>query len=148
LRAALAPLLLRAGDVDERTVGQRCADGLVALADLAMRTGELPDHGGEKPQVVAILPFADLKNELETGQSGPSMLNGFEITPRTARMLACDAGIIPAVLGGHGEVLDLGRKQATWSLAQRRALRIEDGGCRFPGCQAGLDRCRIHHEKH
>jgi Domain of unknown function (DUF222) len=148
VRAALAPLLERAGDIDERTVGQRCADGLVSLAELAMRTGQLPDHGGEKPQLVALLPFSDLMNDLETGHSGLATLNGFDITPRTARMIACDAGIIPAVLGSHGEVLDLGRKQPTWSLAQRRALRIEDGGCRFPGCQAGLDRCRIHHIDH
>jgi hypothetical protein len=47
-------------------------------------------------------------------------------------MIACDAGIIPAVLGGHGEVLGLGRRTPTWSPAQRRALRIEDGGCRWP----------------
>jgi hypothetical protein len=147
-QAALAPLLTKAGEIDERTAGQRRADALVAIADLAMRTGQLPDHGGEKPQLVATLGYRDLKNALETGPTGTASLNGIEITPRTARMLACDAGIIPAVLGSHSEVLDLGRKQPTWTLPQRRALRIEDKGCRFPGCQVGLDHCRIHHRDH
>jgi hypothetical protein len=146
--AALAPLLERAGTVDGRSVAQRCADGLVALAELAMRTGELPDHGGEKPQLVATLPYAELLDQVESAQPTHATLNGLPITPRTARMLACDAGILPAVLGGHGEVLDLGRKHPTWSLPQRRALRIEDGGCRFPGCQTGLNHCRIHHINH
>ena len=72
-------------------------------------------------------------------------MNGIPITPATARMIACDAAIIPAVLGGDSEVLDLGRKTRTWSPAQRRALRLEDKGCRWPGCQAPLQRCRIHH---
>jgi hypothetical protein len=62
--------------------------------------------------------------------------------------LACDAQIIPAVLGGRSEVLDLGRSTPTWSRAQRRARRIEDKGCTWPGCQTPLARCQIHHPKH
>jgi hypothetical protein len=148
LLTALTPLLERAGEVDDRSQGQRRADGLVALADLALRTGTLPEHGGEKPQLIATLGYHDLKAAIGATQSGQVTLNGVEITPATARMIGCDAGVIPAVLGSHGEVLDLGRRQATWSLAQRRALRIEDQGCRFPKCQAALDHCRIHHQQH
>ena len=33
------------------------------------------------------------------------------ISAGTARRLACEAGIIPAVLGGKSQVLDLGRKR-------------------------------------
>jgi hypothetical protein len=43
------------------------------------------------------------------------------ITPQTARRIACDADLIPAILGGDGSILDLGRSQRTWSTAQRRA---------------------------
>jgi hypothetical protein len=63
-------------------------------------------------------------------------------------MLACDAGIIPAVLGGASEVLDLGRKQRTWTTAQRRAARLRDGGCTWPRCQATLESCDLHHEQY
>jgi len=54
---------------------------------------------------------------------------------RTAQRIACDAAIV-AVLHhvGEGEPLRLGRKTRAISPAQRRALRIRDGGCRFPGC--------------
>jgi hypothetical protein len=145
VKAALAPLTTKAGPDDERTHAQRTADGLVSIAELAMNTGDLPEHGGEKPQVIVTIPESDLFARVEAIIGKPALLNGERITARTARMVACDAGVIPAVLGGHGEVLDLGRKTPTWSPAQRRALRIEDDGCRWPGCGKGLVECRIHH---
>jgi hypothetical protein len=129
---------------DNRWVTRR-ADALVDLARLALDFAGLPDHGGERPNVIVTIPFAELRDELAAGQVGNATLNGQPITPNTARMLACDANIIPAVLGGHSEVLDLGRSQRNWSTAQRRARRIEDNGCGWPGCQATLERCRIHH---
>jgi hypothetical protein len=94
----------------------------------------------------ANLPYDQLKAELES--TADALLNSLQVSPTTARMLGCDAGIIPAVVGSAGEVLDLGRKQPIWSLAQRRALQLEDKGCRFPGCQTGLEHCQIHHEQH
>jgi hypothetical protein len=61
--------------------------------------------------------------------------------------LACDAGVVPMVVGEQGEVLDVGRKTRTIPPAIRRALRRRDGGCRFPGCSQirWLD---AHHIKH
>ncbi|MGN6473101.1 MAG: HNH endonuclease signature motif containing protein, partial [Mycobacteriales bacterium] len=70
------------------------------------------------------------------------------ITPNTARMLACDAAIIPAVLGSDAEILDLGRATRTWTRAQRKAAKLRDRGCVFPRCQTGLDRCDLHHLDH
>ncbi len=62
-----------------------------------------------------------------------------------ARRIACDAGIIPAVLGGSSEVLDLGRAARTASPAQRRALALRDGGCTAPGCDRPPEWCEAHH---
>ena len=55
---------------------------------------------------------------------------GETISPGAARRLACEAGIIPAVLGGKSQVLDLGRKQ-TIRTAKPNAIvnTIEAGGC-------------------
>ena len=152
LKAALTPLTGKAGPEDARTGGQRMADALVTVAEVAMAAGGLPEHGGELPQVIVTINYAQLKAEIDArtdrladALTGPVTMNGLEITPNTARMIACDAQIIPAVLGGDSEVLDLGRKTRIWSAAQRRALRLEDKGCRWPGCQAPLERCRIHH---
>ncbi|PWD52298.1 hypothetical protein C8046_02395 [Serinibacter arcticus] len=50
------------------------------------------------------------------------------------RRLACDADVIPVVLGGGSELLDLGTKQRLVPAALRKALIARDGGCLFPGC--------------
>jgi hypothetical protein len=150
LHAALTPLLLPGGEHDPRSHPQRLADGLVTLAETALAAGRLPEHGGEKPHVVVTIDWASLHAQLDADPTATSMvsISGQPITPATARMIACDAAIIPAILGGDNEVLNLGRRQPTWSTAQRRALRLQDTGCRFPGCRAGLDRCQIHHITH
>ncbi|NUT37411.1 MAG: DUF222 domain-containing protein, partial [Hamadaea sp.] len=68
-------------------------------------------------------------------QVGAGLLDtGDLLTPATARRLACDALIIPAVLGGDGQVLDLGRARRLIDGPLRRALVLRDRGCAFPGC--------------
>lgn len=145
IKAALAPLLTKLGPDDERSAAQRMADGLVSIAELALRSHTLPELGGEPAQIIATLPASDLFASVSDIIGKTGLLNGQPVTITTIRKWACDAGIIPAVLSGDGEVLDLGRKTPTWSPAQRRALRIEDRGCGWPGCQEPLHRCRIHH---
>jgi hypothetical protein len=64
-------------------------------------------------------------------------------------MMACDAGIIPIVMNGRSEVLDLGRATRTWTRAQRNAAKIRAGGqCEAPKCQTPIERCDLHHEDH
>ncbi|GAA2757969.1 hypothetical protein GCM10009872_33290 [Actinopolymorpha rutila] len=64
----------------------------------------------------------------------------------TIRRMACDANIIPVVLGGNGEVLDVGMADRFFTEAQRRALAIRDGShCHFPSCQVPERRCVAHH---
>ena len=72
---------------------------------------------------------------------------GEPISPGQARRLACDAGIIPAVLGGKSQVLDLGRKNRFGSQAQRILKTIEQGGCEAEGCDAPPGMCHLHHHK-
>ena len=62
------------------------------------------------------------------------MAEGVLLGSDTVRKLACDAAIIPAVLGGDGEILDQGREQRLFTTAQIRALWLRDGHCTFPGC--------------
>jgi transcription elongation GreA/GreB family factor len=149
LRTALYPLSLKAGDVDERSPGRRRADGLTELARIAIRSGQLPETAGEPTQLSVITPLADLLAKLEAGDSYAATLNGAPITPNTARMWACDAGVIPIVLSGDSEILDLGRSTRTWTRAQRKAAKLRAGGhCEAPLCQATIERCELHHERH
>jgi hypothetical protein len=147
LRKALYPLALKAGEVDERTSRQRNADAVVELATLAMDAGQLPDTAGEPTQVTVLTHLTDLIAKLEAGDTCQAFLDGIALTPNTARMLACDAGIIPAVLGGNSEVLDLGRSTRVWSRGQRKAAKIRaNGHCESPRCLAAILRCDLHHE--
>lgn len=63
----------------------------------------------------------------------------------TARRIACDAGVLPAVLGSDSAVLDLGRHTRVVTTALRRALAIRDRGCRFPGCDVPPQWTDGHH---
>jgi hypothetical protein len=149
LSKALYPLSLKTGEVDERTPRQRTVDALVELARLSMNRGDLPETAGEPTQITVLAHLSDLTRQLEAGDVATSTLDGTPITPNTARMLACDAGIIPAVLGSNSEVLDLGRTTRTWTRAQRKAAKIRAGGhCESPKCRATIDRCDLHHEQH
>jgi hypothetical protein len=60
--------------------------------------------------------------------------DGSPVSAAEARKLACDAQIIPAVLGTAGQVLDVGRARRLIAGPIRRALVLRDGGCSFPGC--------------
>jgi hypothetical protein len=130
---------------DTRTSGQRAADALTDLAEQSLATSDVSETAGERAQLIVTIPFEEMLNGLGVRTLGHATLNGHPIAVATARMLGCDAGIIPAVLGGASEILDLGRSTRTWTTAQRRAARLRDGGCGWPDCQAPISRCHLHH---
>ena len=137
VRAALEPLC-RPVPGDERTPGQRRADALEDICRLALSTDELPDHGGDRPQVVVTVGYDTLVRQL-----GPGLLDtGETLSPEAVRRLACDAQIVPAVLDGTGQPLDLGRQRRLVTGALRRALVLRDGGCSFPAATDQPDGAR------
>ena len=70
------------------------------------------------------------------------------VGPETARRLACDADVLPAVLGARGEPLDIGRRTRVVPCALRRALILRDHHCAHPGCRRRARRCQAHHVEH
>jgi hypothetical protein len=52
---------------------------------------------------------------------------------------------VPAVLGGRGEVLDLGREQRFFSAAQIKALILHQRTCQAQGCEVPAAWCEAHH---
>lgn len=70
------------------------------------------------------------------------------ISPAEVRRLACDAGIVPMVLGTRSEPLDVGRMSYTVPDAMRRTLVFRDKGCAFPACNRRPERCQAHHVRH
>ncbi|WP_345411944.1 HNH endonuclease signature motif containing protein [Actinomycetospora chlora] len=74
--------------------------------------------------------------------------SGHAVDPATLRRWACDAEIIPMVLGSRSQPLDVGRTHRTAPDAIRRALHQRDQGCAFPGCHRRPRRCQAHHIHH
>jgi hypothetical protein len=130
LRTVLDPLTRPHGRHDDRNPGQRRHDALADICRLALRTGDLPDNGGEPPQLVVTTSYDPLVGQLTAG----TLDTGQELSAETVRRLACDAQILPAVLGGAGQLLDVGRQRRLFTGPLRRALVLRDGGCAFPGC--------------
>ncbi|SCL37966.1 protein of unknown function [Micromonospora rhizosphaerae] len=144
LRAALDPLTAPSGLDDTRSPGQRRHDALGDICRLALRTAELPEHGGDSAQMVVTTSY-----DAVVGQLGAGTLDtGLSLTPETVRRLACDAAILPAVLGGAGQVLDVGRQRRLIAGPLRRALVLRDRGCVFPGCDRPPRWCEGHQIRH
>ena len=126
---------------DGRTLPQRRLDALVGLAREALRADDGSVAGIDVTMLVTI-PLEALRSG-----TGAAWIDGVNapICAGTARRLAATADIIPVVLGGGSEPLDLGRSARLFSRAQRRALSIRDGGCLWPGCSAPPGWCEVAH---
>ncbi|WP_433118931.1 DUF222 domain-containing protein [Micromonospora sp. CA-246542] len=144
LRAAIDPLSAPSGPDDNRCAGQRRHDALADVCRLALRTGELPETGGDPAQLVVTTGFDGLTRQLGAG----TLDVGLRLTPDAVRRLACDAAVLPAVLGGSGQVLDVGRQRRLVTGPLRRALVLRDRGCAFPGCDRPPRWCAAHHIRH
>ena len=70
--------------------------------------------------------------------------------PKVDRMshLHCDPVISALVVDSLGTPLDAGRTIRLANQTQRRALKVRDGGCIFPGCTAPQQHCEAHHVQH
>lgn len=122
------------GPEDDRTARQRQHDALGELVDFGLtHMDSTSPVGGERPRIVITMTLDQLLGDVPNGWA--MLDSGAPISPETARRLACDADVVPAVLGSRGEILDLGRSSRTFSTAIRRAAKVRDGGrCAFPRC--------------
>ena len=84
---------------------------------------------------------------LTGGLAAATLDSGDRIAAHTARRLACEAGIVPVVLGGRREVLDQGRRKRLFTRAQRIALATRDRGCTAAGCHTAAWFCHAHHDQ-
>ena len=80
-----------------------------------------------------------------TGHAGGVTATGQVLSPASVRKLACQAGIVPALLGTDTEPLELGRAARYFTPGQKRALYLRDGGCTYPGCTMPAHWSDAHH---
>ncbi|UKA59752.1 DUF222 domain-containing protein [Arthrobacter sp. FW306-2-2C-D06B] len=144
-------------DLDRRSRPQKLLDGLVGACAVALSTGELPANGGLRPQVMVTIDYQDLLERLEhhahldrETPAGPRLGGGaatFQgpLHPSAIRKIACDADIIPVLLGSEGRVLDIGRTTRIFPPHIRKAIIARDQGCAFPDCTIPAPWCEAHH---
>lgn len=137
LEAAIGPLSRPVpepdGSPDRRPVWVRRAQALIEVCRRATAAGTSV-ASGLKSTLLVTMSLEDLRAGLRAGRAAGSSEAGTLLSARAVRRLACDAGLVPVVLGGESEVLDLGRLERLFSSAQVKALWLRDGGCTFPGC--------------
>src|SRR5262249_30831308 len=115
VQAALDPLAKPAaadqatGQKDPRSPARRRADAPGPGSRMLLDAGDLPTCGGLRPHLNVTIPFGDLA----AGIGVADLDSGSGLTAQAARRLACDAQVIPTVLGAHSEPLDIGRASYT-----------------------------------
>lgn len=125
------------------TPTMRRADALIAMVNHHLQQALAPTHGGDRPRVVVSVRYEQL---LDMAQNASGQLtSGETVTPSVLRRWLCDADILPVVLGGASQVLDVGRAQRLVTGPIRAALEQRDRGCVFPGCDKAPQNCHAHH---
>lgn len=135
---------------DPRDSGARLWDALVDTCQQLSDTDTLPRDHGARPRIMVLIDQASLRQQvIDAGYARPGQTStGTRLSAHAIRRLACDADIIPAVLGTSGQVLDVGRAHRLVTAAIWMALIIRDRHCAFPGCTRMPLACDAHHVRH
>ena len=146
LDALAAPRPADDSGPDLRSAAGRRYDALHELCRRSLH-GQ-PDGSGDggKVQLRVTVSLEVLEHRL--AGSGTVLDTGQRLSAALARRLACDAQLVPIVLGSAGQPLDVGTAQRCFTGARRIAVEERDGGCVMPGCSRPAAWCEVHHLKH
>jgi hypothetical protein len=103
--------------------------------------GDVVPGFGAKANITVTIDLQDLK--AATADAIGDTVHGPGLSAATIRRLACDAKIIPIVLGSNSEPLDVGRTERLVTRPIRRALNTRDRGCVVCGAPPII--CDAHH---
>ncbi|WP_410790360.1 DUF222 domain-containing protein [Kribbella sp. C-35] len=126
------------GGADRAAAGRSSGAGGCAVAGVG---GDVVPGFGAKANLTVTIDFQDLKAATADAIGHTVYSNG--LSAATIRRLACDAKVIPVVLGSNSEPLDVGRRERLVTKAIRRALNTRDRGCVI--CNAPPVMCDAHH---
>jgi hypothetical protein len=126
---------------DPRSAAQRQFDALMTVVGRGLAAPE------GVPQTARATLFITMQlDHLRRDTPGHgTTLTGGSLSARQVRQAACEAEIIPVVLGGEGQILDMGRAVRLATPAQVKALYLRDQGCTFPGCSVPAQWTIAHH---
>lgn len=121
---------------------QRLGEALVEYVE-RYPEDHTPLSSGVNATIVVTMTLEQLLGE----QATALLDDGTTMSAGQARRLACEAAIVPAVLGSRSQPLDLGRRRRLFSRSQRIALGLRDQGCTAVGCQTSASGSHAHHDK-
>jgi len=140
LEAHTSPRHQGLGEGDKVPPQRRLGDAFGAFLEAA-DPARMPLHGGDATSVLVTIDLKALQSDL----AGVGLVGEEPISAAQVRRLACTSKILPVVLGGASEVLDLGRARRLFSPAQRKALAVRDRRCRAERCTVPAAWCEVHH---
>ena len=112
------------GEPDTRSpVAARRADALAEIAETYMNSEPVANSTADRYQVV-----------MHVNEDSSYIENGPHVSAETSRRVGCDCSVIRVKEDENGQPLSIGRRSRLIPPAIRRALRMRDDGCRFPGC--------------
>jgi uncharacterized protein DUF222 len=126
---------------DTRTQAQRMHDAFEEAGRRLLAAGKLPETAGLPSSLIVTIDLHDLESRIGSATTH----HGGTLSVDEALRIAADGALIPAVLGGTGEIIDFGRGRRLASRGQRRALFARDRGCTFPGCPKPAAESEVHH---
>jgi len=138
---------------DPRSTDQIAAEALIEVIKVAAAADPGTLFGRIRPSVKLVVTATDAPEPTRAlDASGQLVLTGgfiegsSDAVPTTTIDRAiCNAGFIPVLFSRDGTVLDVGREQRLFTAAQRAALALRDGGCRWPECHRPPSHCEAHH---
>uniref|UniRef100_UPI003F539207 HNH endonuclease signature motif containing protein n=1 Tax=Nocardioides sp. BYT-33-1 TaxID=3416952 RepID=UPI003F539207 len=135
---------------DPREAGARLWDALVDACHRLANSDDLPRDHGTRPRVMVLIDQQSLRQQvIDAGLAREGQTpTGARLSATAVRRMACDAEIIPTVLGTESQVLDVGRTHRLVTPALWTALIARDRHCAFPGCTRMPLACDAHHITH
>ena len=115
-----------------------------AMVELIRAGHAAPEGTGGHADVLLLIDYQTLLGQL-TLAGRCDLGDGIPLPASEARRLACEARIIPVVMGGSSLPLDVGRSSRLATGAQRAAARAVHDTCCIDGCDTPFDYCELHH---
>ncbi len=113
----------------------RCrADALVHVAEGFLAASASNVSNAERFEVVVHVDAHALSNTASITPARCDVADGGHLAIDTVRRIMCASPLVPVLDDEDGEPLNIGRRTRAIPPAIRRALRLRDDGCRFPGC--------------
>lgn len=164
LLAALSPFTIPRTDPDgredRRSAGQRNAE---ALGELLRRQRPVEMAKSLPPRLSVTIPIEGLFAQIPDREEAIALITagrldevlrraplastewGNWLSHEAARRMACDCELAVLGVDVHGGPLNVNTGKRLASRKQRRALRVRDGGCAFPGCDRPASWTQAHH---